>query len=68
MFIRHGFKTVPLLCTSKEQSKRENLNEEFYKPEDIQKFNSMQELHETQFLIDFINKRFGTDVELTLPL
>lgn len=68
VFIRHGFKTVPLLCTSKEQSKRDNLLEAFYKQEDMQRFNNLNELHESQFLIDFINKRFGTDVQLTLPL
>ena len=44
------------------------MGESFYKPEDKQNFNQVNDLHETQFIIDFVNKRFNTDVQLTLPL
>jgi hypothetical protein len=58
---------VPYLCTSKAEAKRYNLGEDFYQQEDIMGF-KQEDLHETQFLLDFVNKRFGNDVQLSIPL
>ena len=56
---------MPYLCTSKEQQQRDNLAH-FYRTEDVW-FIKTEEAHETQVLLDFINKRLSTAVPLKLP-
>jgi hypothetical protein len=62
IFSYHGFKNVPHLCASKAQAKRENLGYHFFQLEDILSVRSDSDLHETQVLLDFVNKRFSRDV------
>lgn len=64
--MNHGLKTVPYICTSKQELKRD-VNADFYRQEDIW-FIKKDDTHETQVQLDFINKRLGHDVPLKLPL
>jgi hypothetical protein len=65
IFLNHGIKTVPYLCTSKQEKKR-NPEESFYRAEDLW-FIKSGDAHDTQVQLDFINKRLSTDVKLKMP-
>ena len=66
IFLKHGLKTVPHICTSKQAFKRDP-DQEFYRSEDIW-FIKKDDTHEAQVQLNFINKRLSFDVPLKLPL
>ena len=65
-FNQHGFKTVPHLTVSLQKTKR-NEGEEFYKEEDKWLVRA-DEIYDSNKIIEFFNKRLGTDVQITFPL
>ena len=64
-FMQHGFKTVPHLTVSLMKLQR-NEAEEFYKEED-KWFVRGDEIYDASKILEFFNKRLGTDVQVTLP-
>jgi len=66
IYTLHDLKTVPYICTSKQELKRDQ-TEEFYKISD-KWFLKREDAHETQVQLDYINKRLNTEVALKLPL
>lgn len=65
-FVQHGFKTVPHLTVSLQKQQR-NEAEEFYKEED-KWFVRQDEIYDSNKILEFFNKRLGSNVEITLPL
>ena len=63
--MQHGFKTVPHLTVSLQKQQR-NEAEEFYKEED-KWFVRADEIYDAPKILEFFNKRLGTDVQITLP-
>jgi len=64
-FIQHGFKTVPHLTVSVQKLQR-NEAEEFYKEED-KWFVRQDEISDANKILEFFNKRLGSDVQITYP-
>ena len=64
--MQHGFKTVPHLTVSLQKTKR-NEGEEFYKEEDKWLVRA-DEIYDANKIIEFFNKRLGTDIQITFPL
>ena len=64
-FTRHGFKTVPHLTVSLAKPQR-NEAEEFYKEED-RWFVRQDEIYDSNKILEFFNKRLGSNVQITLP-
>ena len=64
-FTQHGFKTVPYLTVSLQKLQR-NDAEEFYKEED-KWFVRQDEIYDSNKILEFFNKRLGSDVQITLP-
>lgn len=64
-FIGHGFKTVPHLTVSVMKMQR-NEAEEFYKEED-KWFVRQDEIYDSTKILEFFNKRLGSNVQITLP-
>lgn len=64
-FINHGFKTVPHLTVSLQKLKRME-GEEFYKEEDKWLVRT-DEIYDANKILEFFNKRLGTNVPLTYP-
>jgi len=64
-FLTHNFKTVPYLTVSLQKNQR-NEAEEFYKEED-KWFVRNDEISDATKILEFFNKRLGTNVEITLP-
>ncbi len=67
MFTSHGLKTVPYICTSKQQSKRENTGKDFYRAEDVW-FVKKDYAHDAHVILEFVNNRLNHTVQLQLPL
>jgi hypothetical protein len=65
-FANHQFKTVPQLTVSLQKLKRFD-GEEFYKEEDKWLVRA-DEIYDASKILEFFNKRLGTDVPLTFPL
>lgn len=65
-FIVHSFKTVPHLTVSVMKMQR-NEAEEFYKEED-KWFIRQDEIYDSTKILEFFNKRLGSNVQITLPL
>lgn len=64
-FLQHGFKTVPHLTVSLAKVQR-NDAEEFYKEED-KWFVRPDEIYNAEKILEFFNKRLGSNVQITLP-
>jgi len=64
-FLQHGFKTVPYLTVSLSKVQR-NEAEEFYKEED-KWFVRPDEIYSAEKILEFFNKRLGSNVQITLP-
>ena len=64
-FLQHGFKTVPHLTVSLQKNQR-NEAEEFYKEED-KWFVRQDEIYDANKILEFFNKRLGSDVAITFP-
>lgn len=64
-FLQHGFKTVPHLTVSLQKLQR-NEAEEFYKEED-KWFVRQDEIYDATKILEFFNKRLGSNVQITLP-
>lgn len=64
-FVQHGFKTVPHLTVSLQKNQR-NEAEEFYKEED-KWFVRQDEIYDSNKILEFFNKRLGSNVQITLP-
>ncbi len=62
---QHNFKTVPHLTVSLQKNQR-NEAEEFYKEED-KWFVRQDEIYDANKILEFFNKRLGSDVQITLP-
>jgi hypothetical protein len=67
VFTSHGLKTVPYICTSKQQSKRENTGKDFYRTEDVW-FVKKDDAHDAHVILEFVNNRLNHTVQLQLPL
>jgi len=65
VFHEHNFKTVPYLGTSVSQTKRET-TEGFYRDQDIWLI-KRDDAHDTQTLLNFVNKRLNRDVPIKFP-
>lgn len=65
IFLMHGLKTVPHICTSKQVQKRDT-SVDFYRTEDVW-FIKKDDVHDTQVQLDFINKRLNHEVEMKMP-
>lgn len=65
-FTSHGFKTVPHATVSLQKLKRQD-GEEFYKEEDKWHIRA-DEIYDSNKILEFFNKRLGTNVPLTFPL
>ena len=65
LFLQHNFKTVPYLTVSVQKNQR-NEAEEFYKEED-KWFVRQDEISDSTKILEFFNKRLGSNVEITLP-
>jgi hypothetical protein len=65
IFMSHNFKTVPFLTVSLQKNKRLE-SEEFYKEEDRWLIRADQ-VHDSQTIIDYFNKRLNTNTKLVLP-
>ncbi len=66
VFTNHGLKTVPYICTSKQQSKRENTGKDFYRTEDVW-FVKKDDAHDAHVILEFVNNRLNHTVQLKLP-
>jgi len=66
LFTNHGLKTVPYICTSKQQAKRENTGKDFYRTEDVWHVKS-NDAHDTHVILEFVNNRLNNTVELKKP-
>jgi len=62
IFGMHHLRTVPYICTSKQEQKRDS-DAPFYKQEDMW-FLKKDDVSDTQVQLDFINRRLGHDVKL----
>jgi hypothetical protein len=65
-FVQHGFKTVPYITVSNQKVKRLE-GEEFYKEEDKWHVRG-DEVSDATRILEFLNKRLGTNVPLTYPI
>lgn len=65
-FVTHNFKTVPHLTVSLQKQKRNDM-EEFYKEEDKWLVRG-DEIYDSHKILEFFNKRLGTNVQITYPL
>ena len=63
--MQHNFKTVPYLTVSLQKLQR-NEAEEFYKEED-KWFVRQDEIYDSNKILEFFNKRLGSNVNITLP-
>lgn len=61
----HGLKTVPHICTSKQEQKRDT-TADFYRTEDVW-FIKKDDVHDSSVQLDFINKRLNQEVQLKMP-
>lgn len=66
VFTNHGLKTVPYICTSKQQAKRENTGKDFYRTEDVW-FVKKDDAHDAHVILEFVNNRLNHTVQLKLP-
>lgn len=64
-FSHHGFKTVPWITVSLQKLKRME-GEDFYKEEDKWLVRA-EEIYDSNKILEFFNKRLGSDVPLTFP-
>jgi hypothetical protein len=64
-FYTHGFKTVPYIAVSKQKAKRLD-TEDFYAEEDKWLVRSDQ-ISEAIKIVEFINNRLNTNVQLQFP-
>jgi hypothetical protein len=63
----HNFVTVPYIAASRMQIKRDNVGyEDFYKEEHIWLLKK-DDVFDTHFQLEFVNKQLSTSVQLSLP-